>query len=970
MKPRSLLLKTIQWIVILITIYTVTGFLIVSPVAKHFLAKELSKQLNREVVIKGMIFNPYSLSVLMAGFTVKDKNNTDTLVSIDELYVNLQSDSVFEKGLILREVRVFKPYLNIKRGEDKLYNFSDLIEGGDEKPAANGEPFRFSINNIQILKGNIDFLDGPQKTRHKASDITLKIPMISNLPYFIDSYVQPYFNAMVNGTNILLSGNTKPFHDSLETSIDLDIKGFDLTHYIEYVPYTMSFKLLSGTIDAKNIIAFTQFKNRPSTVTLAGDITLNNLNVLDNDDNPLIDIPIFSLNRVALSLADKEVTIGEVASQDVVVVVKRHKDGSLNLQRPLPKLAEELEKTAEEKEETPWVVNINRVSFDNYAIKLEDQVPDTPVVVTAEEINLHGEDISTKKDSRGSLSYSLTLNQSGTISAESSFGINPIAADVSFDVKNIDITFLQPYITEKINILITDGLFAAGGSLSYSASESQGMMVSYKGEVALSKFASVDKAGANDFLKWNSLYFSGIEFNLDPLKVHINDVSLTDFYSRLIVHPDGSLNVQGIVKEEEAEEEATQSDEKQIAVDSKKEAGPEVKVGTVTLQAGTVNFSDRHIKPNYSANLQEVGGRVSGLSSDEGSRADVDLKGKLENHAPLEIKGAINPLGDDLYVDLDIDFSDMDLSPLTPYANKFIGYNIQKGQLSLDLKYLIVKKKLDSTNSVLLDQFTLGDKVDNPDATKLPVKFAISLLKDRKGEINLDLPVAGEIGDPEFSVGGIVIKMVVNLLVKAATSPFALLGALVGGGEELSYVDYEYGMSDMSENEKNKLDKLAKALADRPALSIDIIGYADAERDRQRLHQDAFDNKLKAQKFKEMVKKGEEIASVNEVNIITEEYEKFLVMAYKEETFPKPRNALGGLKKLPVPEMEKMIHTHIQITDDALRLLASKRALSVKDYFLNTGGIDPGRVFLIEPESFKPEENEKLKDSRVDFKLK
>jgi uncharacterized protein involved in outer membrane biogenesis/acylphosphatase len=961
-----------QWLVIIITVYTITGFLIVSPIAKHMLAKKLSEQLNREVVIKGMIFNPYALSVFVGGFTVKDLNNSDILFSFEELYLNLQAASVIEKGLILKEVRIYKPYINIIRHEDNLYNFSDLAADGDKEPASNEGPFRFSINNIQILKGDIDFLDSPQNTKHKAKDITLKIPMLSNLPFFINTYIQPYFNASVNGTNVLLSGNSKPFHDSLETIIDLDIKGVDLPHYIEYVPFTMNFKLLSGMIDAKSKLVFIQYKDRPSTITLAGDIALNNLNVVDSDDNPLINLPVYSLNNVALSLSDKKVTIGGISSQNGAIFVRRDKGGTFNLERQLPKLAQELEESAEEKEEAPWIVHINEINYDNYTIKVEDSVPASPVTLTADQINIHAENVSTKKDSRGSLSYSLILNEIGTISAKSSFGINPVAADVTLDVKGVDITTLQPYITEKVNILITGGSFAAGGILSYAASENEEMMISYKGDVSLSKFTTVDKTGANDFLKWNSLYFSGIDFNLDPLNVHISDVSLTDFYSRLIVNPDGSLNVQGIMKEEEVKEESPSSEAVQDAADIKKETGPDksIKIDTVTLQAGTVNFSDNHIKPNYSANLKEVGGRVSGLSSEEGASADVSLRGKLENHAPLEITGVINPLGEDLYVDLDIDFSDMDLSPLTPYANKFVGYNIQKGQLSLDLKYLIVKKKLDSQNSVLLDQFTLGERVESPDATKLPVKFAISLLKDRKGEINLDIPVTGEIGDPEFSIGGIVIKMIVKLLVKAATSPFALLGALVGGGEELSYIDYEYGSSGLSENEKAKLDKLSKALDDRPALNIEIIGHVDTERDREVMRQAAFDEKLKAQKFKEMVKKGEEVASVNEVDITQEEYELYLTEAYKEEKFPKPKNALGSLKILPPSEIEKLIYTHIKITDDDLRLLASKRALNVKDYFLNSGGIAPNRVFLIEPESLQPKENEKLKSSRVDFKLK
>ena len=172
--------------------------------------------------------------------------------------------------------------------------------------------------------------------------------------------------------------------------------------------------------------------------------------------------------------------------------------------------------------------------------------------------------------------------------------------------------------------------------------------------------------------------------------------------------------------------------------------------------------------------MLEIGGRVTGLSSEETKMADVEMRGKLDNYAPLEITGKVNPLRDDLFLDLTISFKDMDLSPLTPYSGRYLGYVIEKGKLALNLHYLIEKKKLDSQNKILLDQFTLGNQVDSPDATKLPVRLAIALLKNRRGEIDLDIPVSGQIDDPKFSIGRIIIKILLNLLVKAATSPFAL----------------------------------------------------------------------------------------------------------------------------------------------------------------------------------------------------
>ena len=200
----------------------------------------------------------------------------------------------------------------------------------------------------------------------------------------------------------------------------------------------------------------------------------------------------------------------------------------------------------------------------------------------------------------------------------------------------------------------------------------------------------------------------------------------------------------------------------------------------MTLQGGTINFADRMIKPNVSATMNEVGGRVTGLMSDASTRADVDLRGKLSNQAPLTITGQINPLAGDLFADLKVSFIDIELPQFTPYSGKYAGYTIEKGKLTMNLSYLIDKRQLKAENKIFIDQFTFGEKVESEDATKLPVQLAISLLKDRDGRINLDIPVEGSLDDPKFRLGKVIWSVIVNLITKAVTAPFALLGALGG----------------------------------------------------------------------------------------------------------------------------------------------------------------------------------------------
>ena len=308
----------------------------------------------------------------------------------------------------------------------------------------------------------------------------------------------------------------------------------------------------------------------------------------------------------------------------------------------------------------------------------------------------------------------------------------------------------------------------------------------------------------------------------------------------------------------------------------------------------------------------------------------------------MEITGKVRPFKSNLFVDLKATLRDFNLSPLTPYSGTYAGYKIEKGSLSFDLTYLISGKKLDAENKVVIDQLTLGDRVESPQATNLPVGLAVTLLRDSDGKINLDIPLTGRIDDPEFSVWRIVVQVIVNILTKVATAPFALLGSLFGGGEEMSYIEFDYGSPVVAEPGMKKIETLAKALKAKPALKLEIVGGVDLERDREALIRNQFERKLKVQKLNELIRKGEKVESVDAITIEKQEYDRYLQRAYSAEKFPKPRNFLGLEKSLPNEEMEKLMMTHIVVEDGDLRLLATKRAESVSDALLEEGEFDAG----------------------------
>jgi hypothetical protein len=341
----------------------------------------------------------------------------------------------------------------------------------------------------------------------------------------------------------------------------------------------------------------------------------------------------------------------------------------------------------------------------------------------------------------------------------------------------------------------------------------------------------------------------------------------------------------------------------------------------------------------------------------------------------VDIKGKINPLSKELFLDLVADAKEIELSPMTPYSVKYVGYGIEKGKLSFNVKYKLDNRKLSADNKIILNQLTFGDKIESPDATKLPVLLAVALLKDRNGIIDVDLPISGSLDDPQFSVGGIILRIIINIITKAVTAPFSLLAAAFGGGgsgDDLRYIEFDNGRSNINQAGQTKIATLAKALNNRPALNLELTGRIDPATDLEGLKRVAVERKVKAQKLKELVRRGQTQKSVDEVVIENNEYAQYLKAAYGEESFPKPRNIIGLAQDLPVPEMEKLMLQHAKAGDEELRQLANQRAQAVRDAILATGQVGADRLFIVAAKPLTDEQKSQIKGrpNRVEFSMK
>jgi hypothetical protein len=394
-----------------------------------------------------------------------------------------------------------------------------------------------------------------------------------------------------------------------------------------------------------------------------------------------------------------------------------------------------------------------------------------------------------------------------------------------------------------------------------------------------------------------------------------------------------------------------------------------VSIGVVRIVNGAANFADFWIQPNYAVNLQNMNGGVLGLSSDPKSRAKVEFEGKVDRYAPAKIAGEINLLSAALYTDLKVSFKGVELTSVTPYSGRFAGYKIEKGKLSIDVAYLVENRTLTAKQRFVIDQLELGERVESPDAVKLPLRLAVALLKDRNGIIDIDLPMSGSLDDPHFRMGPLIWKAFVGLITKAATAPFALLGGLFGGGETMNQIEFEAGEATLDAAGQQKIATIGKALNERPGLQLEIPTTYSPDLDRTVLSSRQLAAILRA-----LPKADDEALAdpARRFELLLAQYQ----LDYGRAALPPATLALNAVRKsarepqaFPVAnvELEKAIGEKHPVTDRGLELLGQTRARAIQDALLGAGGLDATRVFVLGANPSAPTENKKV---RLDLSLK
>ncbi|GAA4337957.1 DUF748 domain-containing protein [Pigmentiphaga soli] len=891
-------------------------------------------------------------------------------------------------------------------------------------PAAGG--IDLSINKLALNDGSVRLRDEASGADLTLGRIAVTLESLSTQAGAPASYTLQA--ALDKGGELSGSGHVGIAARSFDG--DLGIQKLALPALQPFVEPVLAARIAQGTLDVKATVQVQAGGDTPAVRLGPAQIGLDGLQVMPagaassttrargrararSQPQALVALAGGTVNIDRVDLSARQAELSAVSLRGLALDVERERDGSINLAKlaqpsaakpaaastpthasakaaaaPARRAAGPASRSNTKQAasaDAPWHYRIGTVALEKSTIRFTDRSLPQPVALTLDALQLKVRNVS--EDLRKPLEVELATGyqRGGRLSAKGSVVPSPLKLALSIDGLGLDVAALSPYFADKLNAAtLASARVDARGRLALSRAGA--LQANYQGSVGLNNLRLQDKITADRFAGLRAFTVTGIKASHGPAGTDVSAerVALDDFYARILLDANGRLNLSHFSGDGEAG--AASPAGGGAAQDRPADATPpapagsagaagsspplKLRIGSIALSNGKVDYTDNFIRPNFSADLIDIKGTIGGFGTESTEPAKVDVQAMLNGNGPVAIQGTVNPLAKPASLDMTATTRGVELTRFTAYSAKYAGYPIVKGKLNVDLHYKLDNEQLTANNHLFIDQLTFGDRVENDTATKLPVQFAIGLLKNSRGEIDVDIPVSGSLSDPQFSVGGLIWRAVLNLLTRAITAPFSLLANAVGGvggnADQLGYVEFAPGADTISQAQQAKLETLAKALTDRPALKLDVVGRVDPKLDLPALKQAAVERQIRQQKIRDL---GRRAANGDQpVVVAPEEREKYLARAYAAADFDKPRNFIGMAKSLPAAEMEAALLAHAQAGEPELAALAQRRGTAVQRWF--EGKVDAGRIYAVAPRL----DADGIKDggatTRVEFVLK
>lgn len=947
---------TLRVLAIAYVVYLAIAILIVMPALNFLPPWYVKKTYDRDLSTELVYFNPFTLSLEVRKAELPERDG-ERFVGLNKASVNVSLESLWGEGLVFDRLQVQDLFVHVRRLENGEFNFSDLLPAEDTSPqepdSEAGLP-GVTIEDLDFHSQSICYTDatrpGPYQTH--LDQLAVRVTDLST----VIKEGQPYhFRATdESGGSIEWEGEVSIPRSHSKGRLTLSDLG--LHSAWRFAEPMLQFELVDGRLHIDGQYELT-WADEPVFDISQGSVRLTALDIQPKQGVQLQDTAVelteLSLTGIAVNSGKQHADIaaitvdglgidgwseGEQISLLQLFEITGQETGGSSAAPTAP------DPNQASAAEPQWTATISRVRLQNSRIGWRSEFTD-PALMQVTGLEAGVDELSWPLSGDSPLFLKLGVNDALTLAVDGTIALAEGNGTINYDLQDLPLAWFNPNLPAPLNAEITHGALQVAGSVALAQFVPQTILL----DGDISDFAGRIEQEENSLTSWDTVRWEGLAVNMDERSVVLQKLALDNYAGRLHIHEDGSINAQKVWRAELAGDEGEGVDGSAQETPAPEPAAPgeeqpwSISIPAILITDSKVDFMDQSLPIAFRAMVGDVNGDILGLSSAPGAQAKVDIKGSVDGYAPVKLKGTAAPLSEPPAIDLRLTFDGVDLATLSPYSATYAGYAIERGLLDLDLKYALQDNRLAGHNSVIVDQLKLGDKIDSDKALDLPLKLALALLTDSNGVIDLQVPVSGNVDDPQFEIGGIIIGAFINLITKAITAPFTLLAGLVNSDEDLHQVNFASGSAEVDEANHSKLQQLHDALMQRPELKLVINGRLNLAADKERLQKNA----LKAQ----LVEAG---LSPQEVDDKGTQWEKAVQARYQALT-TSADDALADAQPTVREQYLAVAHS-IAITDAQMLELAQQRAVAVKNYMVTTLQLDPERA-VIDQASLDPDAN-------------
>lgn len=897
--------------------------------------KWVADNLNGRLILERVVFHPFAWRLQIDG-TRLDGDDGERILGLKQLVLDLDPlHSLFTLSGRIKTLSLKGPELALKELGQGRSNLGILLKPLTESSATAEtdakEPTvpQLFIADLKLESGVVSY-SRPDGANTRFTDLELSAQDLALAG--ADNKMALALSGS-GGGRLLVEATASLAPADIQMQLTLD--DLDLTRYWPFVKDLFHFQLDQGRLDLHTSLRFQRDGDDSSLTLDDGAVELSGLN-LSSDKGPLLTLAKTRMEGINLDLTDRTLEIGKLALEQGQILGVHSAQGLDWATLFQPVLAEGTDSQPVSapqgaESDTPWQVTLVGSSVEQFRLTLEDQVPGQATTWILDLDRVTSGPASNDLSRPIALEVLSRINDDAAFSARGEMVPETLSAEFALKLDNFPLMATSAYWQASVPLKMTSGSLSSNGTLTLSGVEP--LDLSYEGQLAIRELVTQDPGQGRDFVKWQQLEVNRMAVHTAPLSVALDTVSVAQPYARVIIDEDGSTNIQQLLG---AESQPEESEPNAAAEESGAVEPLQLSVKRIELSDGGAFFADNSLTPKFATGIETLAGSISGLSSTPGSRAKVDIQGQVDRYAPVSLTGELQPLAAESYMDMALTFDNLDLTSLNAYSGTYAGYFIDQGQLDLYLNYKLDDRKMVGSNRAVVDKLKLGKRSDSDKATSLPVALAVALLQDSNGVIDLGLEVQGDVDDPEFAIGPLVGKALVNAITKVVTSPFSLLGSLLGGEEPASEVLFEPGVAAVSPSAQAQLKLLADGLSQRPGLSLSVQGAVSVGADRSALASRALSAELG---FDATPEQG-----------LTPEQQTLLVSAYERRfgvgSAPPPPE--GQPPQAWLQGLHNQLLERVNLPLDALPELAASRAQAVKQVLIAQFGVGAERVFIQE----------------------